>query len=266
MLSPVDRVRAADPLLMSAAIAYNFFFALVPLAIAAVAALALFGRSQEGFENLGTFLVETFPPEVAAFIGDILEEASAYVGDWQGPVIVISVLVALYAGSRGIYAVQKALRQIQGVREDRPYWHVRGLGVLFTLGAGVALVGGYVILLFSQFFAQILERYGLEFGSLTGLSTGVLGAWVVLLLWAIYRWGPPAPFDRSFFAALIAMAIIAVMTLLAAVFIPTFGSTTLAALGSVGVILVWLYAVGFVVIVVPGFVGPTEAIIRGGGE
>lgn len=260
---PLDRVKDADPLLMAAAIAYNFFFALVPLAIAAVSALSLLGRSEDGLENLEAFLIDVFPPEVARFIAGILEEAGELVGDSQGPVIVISLLVALYAGSRGIYAVQKALRQIQDVSEDRPYWRVRGLGILFTLGAGVALVGGYAILLLGQFFATFLGRYGLDLGSLTGLSTGVLGVWVMLLLWAIYRWGPPIPFRRSFIAALTSTVIIVFMTWAAALFIPKFGSNTLAVLGVVGIILIWLYALGFVVIVVPAFIAPSEAIIRG---
>ncbi len=261
--SPLDRVKAADPLLMAAAIAYNAFFALVPLAIAAVVAVSMLGGSGESLARLEDFLDDVFPPEVATFVGDILEEASELVGDWQGPVIAISLLVALYSGSRGIYAVQKALRQIQGVEEDRPYWHARGLGILFTLGAGVALVGGYLILLFGQFFADLLERYGLSLGSMTGLSTGMLIAWVMLFLWAIYRWGTPVPFPRSFLSALAATVIIVLMTWLAAFFIPSLGSNTLAVLGTVGIVLIWLFALGFVVVVVPAFAAPAEAVIRG---
>ena len=263
---PLDRIKDADPLLMSAAIAYNFFFALVPLAAAAAGALALVGRSEEGLDNMDQFLTDVFPQEMALFIGDLLDDARDVVGDLHGPVIVVSLLVALYAGSRGIYAVQKALRQIQRVSEDRPYWRVRGLGILFTLGAGIALVAGYVIVLFGQFFAGLLERYGLDLGSMTGLSAGVLAGWVVALLWAIYQLGPPVPFERALISAAVATAIIALMTAAAAYFIPTFGSNTLAALGAVGVVLIWLYALGFVVIVVPALISPTEAIIRGSTE
>lgn len=262
---PLDRVKDADPLLMSAAIAYNAFFALVPLAIAAVGALSLFGTSEEDVESLYQFVTDVFPPEVAQFIFEIIEEASDIVGDGQGPVIAISLLVAIYAGSRGIYAVQKALRQIQDVDEDRPYWRVRGLGFLFTLGAGIALVAGYVILLFGQFFESLLQRYGLDVGLLSDLSAGVLVAWVILLLWAIYQWGPPTPFPRAFIASVVATGIISLMTWAAAYLIPTFGpgSDTLAVLGAVGIVLIWLYALGFVVIVVPALISPTEAIIRG---
>ena len=260
---PLDRVKDADPLLMSAAIAYNFFFALVPLAVAAVGALSLVGRSEEGLENLELFLADVFPPEMEQFIGGLLQEARNLVGDWQGPVILISLLIALYAGSRGIYAIQKSLRQIQRVHEDRPYWRVRGLGIAFTLGAGIALIAGYIIVIFGQFLGSLLERYGLNLGSMSGLSAAVLSGWVVLLLWAIYQLGPPVPFQRALISAVVATAIIAVMTVVAAYFIPAMGSNTLAALGSVGVVLIWLYALGFVVIVVPAFISPAEKVIRG---
>jgi membrane protein len=260
--SPLDRVQAADPLLMSAAIAYNAFFALVPLALAAVAAISMLGQA-EGLVRLEALVEEGFPEEIADFILKIVADASGVVSGWEGPVLVISLLVALYAGSRGIYAVQKALRQIQGIDDERPYWVVRGLGVLFTLGAAVALVGGYVVVLFSRFVAEVLGHFGLSVGSLAGVSSGVLTVWVAALLFAIYQWGPPVPFERALVAAVIATAVIAVMTWAAATFIPRLGSNTLAVLGVVGVVLIWLYALAMVIIVVPAFTAPAEAVIRG---
>jgi uncharacterized BrkB/YihY/UPF0761 family membrane protein len=53
------------------------------------------------------------------------------------------------------------------------------------------------------------------------------------------------------------------MTWAAATFIPRLGSNTLAVLGVVGVVLIWLYALAMVIIVVPAFTAPAEAVIRG---
>lgn len=264
--SPLDRIRAADPLLMAAAIAYNFFFALVPLAIAAVAALSSVGRTEDGLANVEELLKDAFPEEVAVFIISLIEEAQNIVGDSQGPVVAVALLVALYSGSRGIYTVQKALRQIERVGEERPWWKVRSLGILFTFGAGVALVGGYFVVLFGGALMEALARVGLDVGSITGLTVGVLFAWVVLLLFSIYRWGPPVPMDRPLVAAALAASIIGLMTWAAAYFVPSFGGTTLAALGAVGIVLVWLFSLGYVVIVVPALTKPAELVIRGNTE
>ena len=266
--SPVDRIRAADPLLMSAAIAYNFFFALVPLAIAVVAWLSTIGRSEEGIATLEEFLREALPADVADFVIQLVQEAEGIVGDSQGPVIVISLLIALYAGSRGIYAVQKAIRQIERAHEERPWWKVRGLGILFTLGAGIALIGGYIVLLFGGLLMELLDRIGLDVGSVGGLSITVLALWLAVVLYSIYRWGPPVPIQRPLVAAVAATLILVLMTWLAAYFVPTFGgrSNTLSTLGAVGIVLIWLYAIGFVVITVPALAKPTEAVIRGTAE
>jgi len=264
--SPLDHIRAADPLLMAAAIAYNFFFALVPLAIAAVAALSSVGRSEEGLANIEELLNEAVPVEVANFAISLIGEAQNIIGDSQGPVVAVALLVALYSGSRGIYAVQKAMRQMERVDEERPWWKVRGLGILFTVGAGIALVGGYVIVLFGGALMEVLARVGLDVGSITGLTIGVLFAWVVILLFAIYRWGPPVPIERPLVAAVLAAIIIGLMTWAAAYFVPSFGGTTLAALGAVGIVLLWLFALGYVVIVVPTLTRPAELVIRGNAE
>lgn len=250
---------------MSAAIAYNFFFALVPLALAAVAWLSTFAASEESIAELERFLREALPPEVAAYVIRLVGEAEAIVGSWEGPIIVVSLLVALYAGSRGIYAVQKAIRQIEHLEESRPWWRVRGLGVLFTIGAGIALVAGYVVILFSGMVVDLLGEAGIDVDVLRWLSAGVLAVWLVFLLFSIYRWGPPRPVRRPLAASVIAAVILAAMTWLAALLSPALDGTsaTLATLGTVGVVLVWLYAIGFVVITVPALTAPAEAVIRG---
>ena len=248
---------------MSAAIAYNFFFALVPLAIAAVASLTTLGRSEAEIVEIEETLLASLPPELATFVVDLINEAHEIVGRWDGPVVAISLLIALYAGSRGIYAIQKALRQVQDVEEDRPWVVARGLGIAFTIGAGIALIGGYVVVLFGGFVRNVLEEIGINTGSFSGLSLGVLCVWLMLVLYAIYRWGPPVPMKRPLVAAAVATVLLVLMTWLAAYFIPAFDGSTLAALGAVGVVLVWLYAVGFVIITVPALTKPTEAVIRG---
>lgn len=263
--SPIDRIRSADPLLMSAAIAYNFFFALVPLALAAVAWLSTFAQSQQSIAELERFLRDALPDEIAGYLITLVKEAEQIVGTWEGPVIVVSLLIALYAGSRGIYTIQKAIRQIEGAEEARPWWKVRGLGMLFTIGAGIALIGGYIVVLFGGLIVDVLAEAGISIDVARWLSAGVLAVWLIILLFSIYRWGPPFPVRRPLAAAVVATVILTAMTWLAALVSPALDgtSTTLATLGTVGVVLIWLYAIGFVLITVPALTAPTEAVIRG---
>ncbi|MGB5186699.1 MAG: YhjD/YihY/BrkB family envelope integrity protein, partial [Acidimicrobiia bacterium] len=126
LVTAVKRIMAADPFLMSAAIAYNTIFALIPLAFAAVAAIAMIGSGSDGLANIEQTLTSEFPQQVADFVIPLLRDAKESMGGMGPFVLVIALLIALWSGSRAIYAVLKSLRLIEGNPENRPYWVTRG--------------------------------------------------------------------------------------------------------------------------------------------
>ena len=257
------RIMNADPFLMSAAIAYNAFFALVPLAFAAVAGLSVVGTDDASIARVQEMVAEGLPDQVGAFVIDIFTDTQEAVGNLGTVVLVISLLIALWSGSRAIYAVQKSLRLIEGTEEHRPYWKTRGLGIVFTFGAGIALILGYVVVIFGDWLLQVVEHFGINIGSVTGITGAVLFAWVVIVLYAIYEWGTPSQIRRPFVSAVVATGILTIVTLGAAVILPDLSGGTVAALGSVGVVLIWSYVIGLVVIVVPATVPSIEDVVRG---
>ncbi len=261
-----ERIMDADPFLMSAAIAYNAFFALVPLAFAAVAGLSMLETGDDAIGRIRDMVAEGLPDEVGAFLVGIFEEAQQATFGLGSTVLVISLLVALWSGSRAIYAVQKSLRLIERTEDHRPYWKTRGLGILFTLGAGLALILGYVLVIFGAWLIQTLDHFGIPVGSVTGTTGAVLLGWVAAVLYAIYEWGTPSQIRRPFVSAVVATGILTITTLGAALIVPDLGGGTVAALGSVGVVLIWSYVIGLIVIVVPAIVPSIEDVIRGTAE
>lgn len=247
----IERLQLADPLLMAAAIAFNLFFALVPLTIAFVGVLATVGRS-DSLLTVKQTLSEALPSELAVFVVALMEDAADAIGNWSGFLVVVGLLVALWSGSRGVYAIQKSLRLMEGAIEERPYWRVRGLGILFTVMAGVALVGGYTIVVIGSLLEKLLES-GLD-TQLDGAfdsGTVALSVWLVIVLFVIYRWGPPEPISGAFLAAVICSGLVVAGTWLASIIVPTFGTNTITFLGVVGVLLLWLYYVALAVVMVP---------------
>ena len=263
LVAAFERIMAADPFLMSAAIAYNAIFALVPLAFAVVASLSMIGSGDEGLDRIEQTIVTEFPQQVADFVVPILQDAESAIGSMGPVVLIISVLIALWSGSRAIYAVQKALRLIEATTESRSYFVTRGLGIVFTLGAGAALMVSYVAVVFGDWLSETLDKLGIAVGSMAWVTVGVLVAWVVIVLAAIYRWGTPTPLRLSFTSAVIAALILTITTWLAAILIPTFGGSALDALGTIGVVLVWSYAIGLIVISVPALVPSIVDVARG---
>lgn len=259
----VAQLELADPLLMAAAIAFNLFFALVPLTIAFVGVLASIGKG-DSLVSVQQTLAEALPQELAAFAIALIQDAADAVGDWSGLVVVVGLLVALWSGSRGVYAIQKSLRLMEGAVEDRPYWRVRGLGILFTVMAGIALIGGYLIVVLGSFIEGLIESsLDIDFASFGNSGTVALAGWLVLVLFVIYRWGPPQPVSGAFLAAVITAGLVVLGTALAAAVVPALGNNTLTFLGVVGVLLLWLYYVGLAVVMVPTIVSVVWDHYRG---
>lgn len=253
----IERLRLFDPLLMAAAIAFNWFFALVPLAIALVGVIGGLGQSEQTLADIDRVLSAQLPAQIADFLIGIIEQATELVGDSQGLWVAFGLVVALWSGSRGIYAIQKSLRLLEGVEESRRYWHVRGIAIILTILSGAALFVGYVVVLFGeQIFAFVEGHFAIDLSGAASVGGAILVLWLMLALYLIYRWGPPKRLDGALLSAFLTGLLIAVGTAVAGAVMPHLGSNTLAIFGAVGVMLLWLYYTALVVVMMPAIVGP----------
>lgn len=257
------RIRRADPLLMGAAIAYNTLFALVPLAVAFTAFLALLDQTDMA-AAIVDWITDTFPEPVAVFLADVVDQSVASIEGRRGVVLLIALAIALWSGSRAVYAVQKALRTMQAAEDQRPYYVSRGLGIAVTVGASAGVFAVYAVFAFgfSRLLSSVEEVSGGFIGGTAVLSLALgLTAWAWLLLWAIYQWGPPNPVNRSWLAAGAASATLMVGSMLAVQVLPSIQSPV-SVFGSLGVFLVWLYFIGIVVVAMPTIMYGLEAAFR----
>lgn len=256
----IDRIRRADPLLMGAAIAYNSLFALVPLAVAFVALLTFVDASGEVLgEVVDVIRDSALPTAMAAFLIDIMESSQEWVATRRGPLLVIATLIALWSGSRAVYAIQKALRTVEGVTDTRGYVVRRGLGILVTVASCVGVLIAYAALLLGDRLWDAVEaRIGYVTADVAqGILATVVIVYVWMALWAIYRWGPPVPIERSGIVAVAVAVLLVLGSFLAFGVLPSFGagSSTVAFLGAIGILLVWLYYIGVVVVAAPTVLG-----------
>lgn len=250
----IHRIRRADPLLMGAAIAYNSLFALVPLAVAFVAMLTFVDATDEVLDELyGVILGSSIPRELADFLVQLMQQSREWVESSRELIILVALLVALWSGSRAIYAIQKALRTAAGVEETRGYVRTRALGILVTAAACVGVLVAYLALLLG---GRIWEAVGDELGvttkntaQLTSLLVAIAFVW--LLLWAVYRWGPPESVPRPGLNAAVVAALLVIGSVIAFSLFPDVGGSTIAFLGVIGIFLVWLYYIGVVIVAAP---------------
>lgn len=260
-----DQLRRADPLIMGAAFAYNALFALVPLAIAFVSLLTLFEAAHRILDDLVEMMSDVLPPDIAPFLIQIVGDSVTAVEDNRAAIIFVTVPIALWSGSRAVYTVQKALRLVEESDHDVGYLRMRVTGILVTIGAGFAVIAAYFLVvvgrILSHAIANEFGRQGQEVAQIVVVA--VAAFWVFALLYVIYRWGAPRPVPRTAITSALVTAVLGIGTW--AIFSAAASASapaSIAVFGAVGLILIWLYAVGMVVVGAPIAFGSLMRVLK----
>lgn len=254
----LGELKQVDPGLMAAAVAYNAFFALVPAAIAVLAIAGLIGRSGDVLETVRATLGDFVPDEIGDYLLDVIEDADVATTSEGVLVIVVSVAIALYAGSRGVVAMQRALRMIEEIDEHRSTAVVRLIGIGLTIGAGVALLLVTLGLLIGrrvvEFFVDLTGIDAIE-TLWTWVSTPLAVVGLFVFMWALYHWGPPRPLPATGVAALAATVAATLVSSGFGWYLSNFSlGSTYGLLGTFAVALLWLYLLAYAVLYSAGLV------------
>ncbi len=234
----------------AAKVAYYFFLSLPPLVMALFAMAGIFGGDATADWIAGR-LQGMLPGEASALVGGFVDDVVRE--QHPGP-LSIGLLLALWAASNVFMALEDTLNATYGIREKRGFVSRRlvalgtlvAVGVLFMAGTGALLLG------------PVVSR-ALGFGAL-GDTLWTLGQWplafglIVGAFWIIYYVLPLRDQRRCKGVLLRSSAIAAALWLLATVafriYITNFGSysKTYGLLGTVIVLLLWMYVTSLVIL------------------
>ncbi len=233
------------------------FFALVPVLVATLAGVSLFGASSAGIDDVRKVLTRYVPGSVAGFLSDLLQEVAVQIEGARGPVIVASLLVALWSGARAFRVLNEALSNITGVRDQRRWIHRRLLSTGFTAGFAVTLVTSSVLLVAGDPLGTWLTshaRWSLA-GRLWNILSLPLGASILIVfLWSFFRWGVAERLKRAWSAAALGALGVFLVSLGLRFLLPfVSGRGSLALLGSVAALLLWMHAIAWVMLASAAF-------------
>ena len=93
----------------------------------------------------------------------------------SGDILSLGLLGALWASSSGVTAIMEALNVVYGAKETRPYWKVRLVASLLTIG-----LAGFIIV------SITLILYGARIGEWIADIVGL--GWLFLITWNIAQW------------------------------------------------------------------------------
>jgi membrane protein len=233
----------------AAALTYYSVLSLFPALIALVAIVGLVGDPAKTTRQL-TQVASALGPSTAAdaFAGPI-QSLTAHRGT-AGVLVVVGVAAALWTASGYVGAFMRAANAIYEVDEGRPFWRLRPLQLLMTLGIVVLLALVSLALVVSGPVARAL-------GDALGLGDTAVRVWdiakwpvliaVVLTVFAVLYYASPNVRLPSFKwitpGSVVALAVWLAASALFAFYVASFGSydKTYGTLGGVVSFLVWLW-------------------------
>lgn len=236
--------------IVGAGVAFYVFLAMAPAIVAVVSVYGLVADPVDVERQLGSVLT-ALPEDAAGLVQGQVEAITAQGRSTLGLGLVVSVLAALWAASKGMQALIVALNIAYDEEETRKFLRLRGLALGLTVAlavAGVVGVGGMVL---AGTLASALGTVGeIAIGV---LRWPILGAFAVLALAVLYRYSPDrdAPAWRWVSpGALVATVLWLVGSVAFAVYVNNFGkyNETYGTLGAVVVLLLWLFLTAYVII------------------
>jgi membrane protein len=205
-------------------------------------------------DRIMEYLAPLLPGEAANLIRDNVRQL---VTDQKGGLLSLGIGTALWTSSSAFVAIMDNLNRAYDVEEGRAFWKVRGIAILMTLGINVFIVLSMVLLIFGpQIGGWIASQVGL--GAVFETTWNIL-RWPVIVLLLIlamaliyyfapdveqkWKWITPG----SIFAVIVTIA----ASLGFSFYVNNFGSynKTYGSIGTIIVLLTWLYIVGFVILV-----------------
>ena len=140
----VKEVQEDDCLGWAAQLAYYLLFAVFPFLLFLTALLG-FLPIPNLMERLLAGLAMVVPGEAVTLLQDNIRQL---VTAQKGGLLSFGILAALWSSSSAVVAITAALNQAYDVEEGRPWWKVRGIALLLTMGLSLFLLLAMVLLLF----------------------------------------------------------------------------------------------------------------------
>jgi membrane protein len=243
----VQEFQRDDALGLAAQLAYYLLLALFPFILVLVSLMGMVGSNDLASTVLGYFQQVT-PNEVYKLIEEYTGKIIS--GEAKSPgLLSFGILFTLWSASGAFAALINALNRAYDVQETRPFWKVRGIAILMTLGLSVLILIGVLLLVFGEPIGKaVADIFGL--GNYFKLAWNI-ARWPVALMFLVltvamlYYFAPDVvqPFRWITPGGLIGVLLWVVASAAFSFYVNNFGSynKTYGSIGVVIILLLYLY-------------------------
>jgi membrane protein len=247
----IKDANADNVLGLAAQLAYYFLLALVP-AVACVVALTSFVPPQT-IERMLQSAATVAPADMMDILRDQLN--SLRQGE-SGGVLSLGLLMALWSSSAALVAVTDALNRAYDIDEGRPWWKVRLLAIVLTIGLALFVVSAFTLVVAGPELAEVTaSRIGLgDAFTVTWkiVQWPIAFALVALGIGLIYYFAPDADQDWSWVTpgSVLATLLWLLASLAFRFYVTSFAdyNATYGSLGGVIVLMLWFYISGLAIL------------------
>ncbi|QQP93000.1 YihY/virulence factor BrkB family protein (plasmid) [Skermanella sp. TT6] len=198
-------------------------------------------------------LGQALPDEASGLVSQVVQQVT---GERRGGLLSISLLAALWAVSTGMYAVMQQLNITYDVKEARSFVRARATAIGLSLLFGVLVIGAFSLIVLGGIIQDwIGNRFGFSHTLLTFFAAF---RWVIIVLALllgfamIYSYAPNVQQRFMFITpgSLIGVSLLIVASLAFSLYTRNFANydATYGSIGAVVILMLWLYAAGFVIL------------------
>ena len=242
-----------DVLGHAAQLAFYFMFALFPMLLF-LAALLGFLPIPNLFNRMLDYVGRVVPPMAMSLVSHTLAEV---VRRPRKGLLSFGLLATIWAASSGVHALISSINVAYGVRQARGWWRDRVRAIQLTLGFVVLIVAALILIFFGgHISAQVASVYG--FGLVFKTTWNILQwpivvGFVLLACEMIYHYAPNIDRPRRWVTpgGLFAVTAWLLLSYGFRFYVSRFANYTLTygSIGSVMVLMLWLYLTGIAVLV-----------------
>jgi membrane protein len=223
---------------VAGALTFRAILALFPFLLFLVSLAGIIidpAQAQTLIQELG----KVAPQEVTKILGERINSLAE-----SNPVGLLTVggVGAVWAASGGVVALMDALNTAYGVKESRPFWKLRGIALLVTIGGAVVAIAAALAVVVTPAIADKLGPLGTV---LTWLRLPIAGV-LMMLLWAVLYY--LLPDVKQSFRFITPGSVVGVLIWVVASwgfskYVANFGSydVNYGAIGGVIVMLLWMW-------------------------
>ena len=219
--------------------------------------------------NVVESLLQPLPIQAREMLSTLLAEI---MNSSNVALLSFGAITTLFSASSGIMSIIKATNKAYDLDESRPYWKLRGLSVIFTLGLFIILVVALTILVFGEIIVgEIFISYTWPAVIIWKIVKMLIPLVIMALMFALlYKFAPSIKegieikFKDALPGAVFASVGLIVSSLGFSFYVNNFGkyAITYGSLGGVIVFLIWIYITS-IILVLGGELNATIASVKG---